>query len=203
MIAQKQCSKCKEWKDPSEFGKHKKTKDGLGSWCKECRKVYSRGWAREHVASQVASQRERRRANPEKAREVVKKWRTDNPQKTRELAKGYRQRHPDVVRARLRRWQINNPDKVNEHRQKRRAAKIGNGGNFTSEEWANLKRFYDFKCLCCGRKEPEIKLTIDHVVPLVLGGGNTIDNIQPLCASCNSRKGPKHIDFRKNPLNDG
>lgn len=32
----KQCSKCKEWKDESEFHKHKLHKDGLSSNCKIC-----------------------------------------------------------------------------------------------------------------------------------------------------------------------
>jgi hypothetical protein len=32
----KQCSKCKEWKDESEFYRHKRQKDGLTAQCKEC-----------------------------------------------------------------------------------------------------------------------------------------------------------------------
>jgi 5-methylcytosine-specific restriction endonuclease McrA len=39
-------------------------------------------------------------------------------------------------------------------------------------------------------------LTEDHVVPLSLGGSNDIDNIQPLCKSCNSSKRGRHIDYR-------
>ena len=34
------CSRCKIEKTLSEFGKDKKTKDGLNYWCKECCKVY-------------------------------------------------------------------------------------------------------------------------------------------------------------------
>jgi len=46
-LKMKQCTKCKKWKDESEFNKKRKSKDGLRYWCKEClrecaRKYYHR-----------------------------------------------------------------------------------------------------------------------------------------------------------------
>lgn len=66
-------------------------------------------------------------------------------------------------------------------------------GNHTWKEWEKLKEFYNYSCVECGRKEPEIKITIDHIVPINKGGTNWISNIQPLCKSCNSKKGEKLI----------
>ena len=37
----KQCTKCKEWKEISEFVRNNKSKDGLSWWCKQCKKEHN------------------------------------------------------------------------------------------------------------------------------------------------------------------
>ena len=81
--------------------------------------------------------------------------------------------------------------------QNREAKKKGNGGSHTLGEWETLKAQYNWTCLMCGKQEPEIKLTEDHIIPISRGGSNNIENIQPLCTSCNSRKHDKIISFRE------
>jgi 5-methylcytosine-specific restriction endonuclease McrA len=78
---------------------------------------------------------------------------------------------------------------------RRRARKRKNGGDYTLDEWNNLCEKYGNRCLACGRTD--VLLTVDHIVPLKLGGKNDISNLQPLCKSCNCKKHTKVIDYRE------
>jgi HNH endonuclease len=42
------------------------------------------------------------------------------------------------------------------------------------------------RCADCGS---DFELQYDHVIPVALGGGSEVDNLQLLCADCNRRKG--------------
>jgi 5-methylcytosine-specific restriction endonuclease McrA len=78
---------------------------------------------------------------------------------------------------------------------RRRILKLKAEGNHTFGEWENLKAQYNWTCPACGKSEPEIKLTEDHIIPLSKGGSDNIENIQPLCKSCNSRKNTEVIKY--------
>jgi 5-methylcytosine-specific restriction endonuclease McrA len=79
-------------------------------------------------------------------------------------------------------------------RAQRRAASYGYAGeHFTEEEWLDLLDAFGHRCLRCGADED---LSVDHVVPLSLGGSNAIENIQVLCVPCNIEKGVEVRDYR-------
>lgn len=77
-----------------------------------------------------------------------------------------------------------------------RARQLGCEGDFTAAEWLALCERFGNRCVACGG---EGLMTVDHVVPLSKGGSNTIDNIQPLCRTCNVRKNASTIDHRNAP----
>lgn len=49
-------------------------------------------------------------------------------------------------------------------------------------------------CRYCGRAAPEVKLTIDHVIPVALGGADEAANLVPACIDCNAGKSSMPTD---------
>lgn len=78
---------------------------------------------------------------------------------------------------------------------RRYAREKGAAGSHSLAEWENLKLIYGNKCANCGG---ECSLTKDHIIPLSSGGSDYIENIQPLCRNCNSKKNNKTI-YYENP----
>ena len=59
---------------------------------------------------------------------------------------------------------------------------ISNG--YFALRWEVLKRDA-FTCQYCGRSAPDVKLEVDHVVPVSEGGEDTKENLVTACYSCN------------------
>jgi hypothetical protein len=47
-----------------------------------------------------------------------------------------------------------------------------------------------YRCQECGT---HLDLSVDHIVPEVLGGSDDLENLQTLCGPCNSRKGARVV----------
>ena len=54
-----------------------------------------------------------------------------------------------------------------------------------------------FACCYCGSSVEEgVKLTLDHIIPHSLGGGNEVSNLITCCHKCNSSRGNRPVaDF--------
>lgn len=49
-------------------------------------------------------------------------------------------------------------------------------------------------CRYCGRCAPEVRIEVDHIVPVALGGTNDLLNLVAACEDCNSGKGARRLD---------
>lgn len=148
-------------------------------------------WGKENVRKKRKYNKKWREKNPDKAR----RWCRENPEKIRELD---RKRYQRDYKKRLeydKRWQKANPEKVNFRNKRYRARKRKAKGSHTLQQWQEIKKRYNYCCVWCKKKEPEIKLTEDHIIPLDKNGSDFIENIQPLCQNCNSKKHTKIINF--------
>lgn len=119
---------------------------------------------------------------------------------------GKKRPHSEASKEAIRKTRMNKPIRnwkggvsVGENRRaymleaarKRRVLKAGAEGHHSRQDWRELKKAYNYTCAFCHKREPEIKLTEDHIIPLSKGGSDFIENIQPLCRSCNSGKKDK------------
>ena len=91
---------------------------------------------------------------------------------------------------------------ANKYLRKVRLVKARSKGTHTSKEWITLKSEFSNHCVRFGRGDMNVEK--DHIIPIYQGGSDSIKNIQPVCAPCNSSKGPENFNWvehrRKNSL---
>jgi 5-methylcytosine-specific restriction endonuclease McrA len=183
IVTEKKCSRCKKVKPIADFSLNKHFRDGYSYNCKKCCSETSKEYRTKH---------------PEKHRRSGQEWKEKNREKARAINRKWYAGHKEVsVKATLR-WVSNNLESTMQKRRvyksNYKARKRNAEGSITSKEWIELCNKYGNQCLRCGRSD--VKLTLDHVIPLSLGGSNSIDNIQPLCMSCNCSKQDRWEDYR-------
>lgn len=204
----KLCPKCKIVKPVSEFRKNKTRYDGLDSYCKPCRQDYTKQdrnkdsqryrdyynkWRKENVETAKQNYQEWYKANKQRKLDYNKKHNKENKEHNNQLAVKRRYKNIEANRAYRRFLYYKNPQATIQINHRRRAQKRNSEGSYTQIQWKALCELHDNRCLCCGEQKP---LTVDHVIPLSKGGTNNIDNIQPLCKSCNSKKWQQSTDYR-------
>ena len=146
-----------------------------------------------------------RKANPERSREYKRLRLESDPQKRKrqnECNRNWAHANPAIVR----RGTLTRESRV----------RLAGAGHYTLQEWEALLGRFDHRCVRCDKHEtetPERKLERDHIIPLSSLSSapfgpltkqqaelDLIANIQPLCKTCNRKKGTKTIDFRKEAL---
>ena len=202
------CSRCHENKPVEMFSKSN-NKSGYKSYCKEC------------AALEYQQKREHYREvgnlyyqnNKDKWREYGKKRRTEHKDEVSEYMHNYYVTHSDEIRERThlaylniteegieKRRQYTHKKRVNKHykqirsdaTKRRTVRKNAVVSDLTEKEWGRTLALFGGRCAYCGA---DGKITRDHIIPLIKGGGYTATNIIPCCTSCNSRKHDKDMEL--------
>lgn len=199
----KVCTKCKESKPATVeyFQYSSDTKDGLTCACKQCRNAASRESYQRNKEKILKRTIEYQKNHPLVREKARAKWkavhREEYLEQTKARSRRWRETNRDKDREASREWRLNNPDAYRIIQNRAKARRVGSVGEFTETQWQQLKDAFGYRCPRCGRSEPDITLSIDHIIPLARGGCNDISNIQPLCRACNAAKGARVIiDYR-------
>lgn len=115
---------------------------------------------------------------------MIHDWHDHNP-----WAASRGQRQQAARDAAARKWGAGSSDATRAQRLAEARAK----GRHSAEEWHALVAICGGVCVRCGSSGALVK---DHITPIYQGGSDGIDNLQPLCKSCNSSKGPDATDHR-------
>ncbi len=216
-MSPKVCESCGVEKALNEFYAAARNLDGRMGKCKTCVKgsvrekrrnrkqqyaEYER--SRANLPHRIGARKKYQEEHKEQISEYKKKWSEDNNERIVVYKQDHYEQNREVVIARSKEWAENNLERVKQFKadngRKRRAARHASRGNFTAKEFEKLCESYGNKCLRCGSMS--VVLEADHVVPLTRGGSDAIDNIQPLCGTCNRSKFVKTTDYRVSSLPD-
>lgn len=97
----KQCSKCREIKDETMFGKDKNRMSGLNYYCLECAKKSAKETYQKNILKYRKKNRETSRNNKDQNKVRAKSWRDKNPEKWRAIYERYRSKQVSSPQFRL------------------------------------------------------------------------------------------------------
>lgn len=213
----KVCTKCGEEKSRSEFSPSKRTKDGLHSWCKGCKRAYMKARAPETKKQRAAYHKAYREANAEvlsakhkvwteankehlarknkerydeKREEILaqkKVYNAANRERFSERDRAYYEANKERITARQRAYHDQNKQAQLERNRQRRARLAGAEGSHTFEE---IEQMYEDQGGICAYCLVSLFDTyhIDHIVPISRGGSDGWENLALTCVDCNQRK---------------
>lgn len=213
----KVCSKCREEKELIEFGKVKANKDGLNSKCKSCAKEWKAEYYKKNIDNIKEKKKEYYNNNSdirityyEKNKQRFKEYYEENKNKSKEYYEENKERfekyykeNSDKIKEYSKEYRKteNGKEVSNKSKNKRRALKKGNGGEYTQEQWENCIEFFDNKCAYTGLDLAlkENILNAEHITPITKGGTSWIWNLCPSERSANFSKHNNELEgwYRK------
>ena len=191
-VITKRCQSCHQDKPAHQFYRHRQHADRLTKTCIACLAVKACTLCHVHKPLD-AFYRRRAALDGHMGRcktclqQRQKAFRVAHPDLARHRDARYRQAHAEKIAARRARWRQAHPGKSQEYEAKRRAHKRRAG------KIELIDRDYVYQrdrglCSLCGRKVRKKEISLDHIVPLSLGGTHSLTNVTLVHLQCNTRK---------------
>jgi 5-methylcytosine-specific restriction endonuclease McrA len=188
----KRCQTCHQGKPLDQFYRNRRHADGLMKSCKACQS--RKACTACHLVQPLdAFYQHRRCPDGHQSRcktcmnQQQQAFRAAHPEHVRQRDARFRHAYADQIPARRARWRRAHPGKSQAYEATRRARKRRAG------KIEPIDRDYVYKrdkgiCSLCGRKVRKRDISIDHIVPLALGGAHCLANVALVHLRCNTRK---------------
>ena len=191
-IGMKRCHACRQYQALDQFYRNRRHADGLMQACKACQSVKTCTIC--HLVKSLDEFYTRRAAadgHLGRCKTCMllrqKAFRAAHPERVRQRDARFRYAYAAKIPARRARWRQAHPGKSQQYEATRRARKRRAG------KIEPIDRDYIYKrdqgiCSLCGRKVRKQDMSIDHIVPLSLGGAHCLTNVTLVHLQCNTRK---------------
>lgn len=170
----KYCPKCGVVKSFEGFDKNTRL-GGYQSNCSQCMSI-------------------RRDGDKERISESMARYYLSNAEEKKRKASEYYHSHKRQASEWFREYSRRNPEVIQARDQRRRARKMSAPGTHTAAELRELWKSQAGRCAYCDCEITSEYRHLDHIIPLVRGGSDSIDNLCYTCPPCNLSKKDKTIE---------
>lgn len=179
----KACSRCKQILPYEAFNKKASAATGLNSACRDCSNEMKRNMSLEQRERKNAKNRKYRAENPEAVKATNHRQYLNKRKERIAAATIWIENNRELHAS----YQRNNAYKHRERNAgyaRARRAKMKLNGTYLIT-LAEVYKLVASPCFYCGKTG---RSTIDHVIPIELGGVDGVGNLVAACKSCNSSK---------------
>lgn len=187
----KKCPKCGRELALECFGKDKRSKDGLQSYCKECKKQHNKQYRAEHVEYFKQWYAE----HAEAKKQYSKQWRDNNAEARKQYMKQYKAEHADAIKQYFKQYRATiegyaRQIRINNLQADRKYGRCGKDEDPlpTIEEYIHLLSqpdYYD------GKQYHWTEMGLDRIDN---SKPHTIDNVIPCSTKNNRQRGRKSFE---------
>lgn len=215
-IETQKCMRCgRELPATEEYFKYtNKKKVRFKSWCKECEKEYQKAYREQHREKHKEYMKNYYKENKEELYEKEKIRRENNREEYLNYHRNYYKENKEKLDLDAKKYREEHKEEINvyhknyrkEHEKEKRtyffnrAAKdryINEECEFhhiTTEEFLSIYEFFDNKCAYSGEELAKGNRSIDHIIPLDMGGTNELWNLVPCHIRYNASKCNKTME---------